>query len=202
MTTALAPYASPLPRTLWKSIRRRFPVRDRVETIYLRKHDPASRAIARLGRETFKSFTSFAVVRNPFDHAVSHYEFMKQFRIPKIAEKVAAMPFSDYLEYRMKPPFWNDTFFARLPNQSFFLTDDAGDLVVDHLIRFENLNQEFPATMEKLGLGPLQLPHVNKTISKSEKKPTSAYYDDRAIDLVHRLYGKDFDLLGYSRDLT
>lgn len=199
---ALAPLERPLPRTLWRSIRRRLPLRDKVDTIYLRKHDPASRAIARLGRETFESYNSFAVVRNPFDHAVSHYEFMKQFRIPAIAEKVAAMPFADYLEYRMKKPFWNDTFFARLPNQSYFLTDTSGALVVDHIVRFETIDQDFPKTMQALGLGHIELPYINKTISRTDKTPVSAYYQDpRAIDRLYQLYGQDFDLLGYDRAL-
>ncbi len=51
VTLALKPYASTLKRTVLRSLRRRLPLRDNVETIYLRKHDPASRAIARLGRE-------------------------------------------------------------------------------------------------------------------------------------------------------
>ena len=201
VTTALAPFAHPLERTVWRSVVRRLQLKDTPETIYLRKHDPASKAIAKLGRKTFDAFTSFAVVRNPFDHAVSHYEFMKQFRIPKIAAKVAAMPFADYLEYRMKPPFWNDTFFARLPNQSYFLTDIGGHLVIDRLIRFENLADDFSETMQSLGLGEVTIPHVNKTKSKSEKTPFQSYYDDQSIALVNKLYKEDFDLLGYRRDL-
>lgn len=201
VTRALDPFAHPLNRTLWKSIRRRLPLGDRPETIYLRKHDPASRAIARLGRDVYESFRSFAVVRNPFDHAVSHYEFMKQFRIPSVAEKVGAMSFADYLEYRMKPPFWNDTFFARLPNQSFFVAHE-GKLAVDRLVRFENLAVEFPAATAEIGFGEIAIPHVNRTKSKSDARPFHSYYDDRSLALVLELYDEDFRLLDYPRTLS
>jgi len=202
VTRALDPFAHPLKRTLWKSIRRRLPLKDSVETVYLRKHDPASRAIARLGRDVWDSYRSFAVIRNPFDHAVSHYEFMKQFRIPSVAQKVAAMSFSDYLEYRAKPPFWNDTFFARLPNQSFFLTDASGAIAVDRLVRFEELATDFPAACREIGLGDIELPHVNKTKSKTGRIPYQDYYDDRSVDQVLKLYADDFRLLGYEPRLS
>lgn len=201
VTQALAPYATPLKRTLWKSIRRRLPVKDRVETIYLRKHDPASRAIARLGRAKWDSYKSFAVVRNPFDHAVSHYEFMKQFRIAAVAAKVAAMRFPDYLDYRAKPPFWNDTFFARLPNQSYFLTDPSGAIAVDRIVRFEEIGTDFKSACEEIGLHGVDLPHVNKTKSKSKKRPFQDYYDTTAIQKVRSLYADDFRLLGYDTEL-
>lgn len=202
VTRALEPFARPLKRTIWKSIRRRLPLKDKVETVYLRKHDPASRAIARLGREVWDSFHSFAVVRNPFDHAVSHYEFMKQFRIPSVARKVAAMSFSEYLDYRAKPPFWNDTFFARLPNQSYFLTDAKGEIAVGRLVRFEELSTDFPAACLEIGLGEIELPHVNKTKSKTEKKPYRDYYDDNSVKKVLSLYADDFRLLGYEPSLS
>ena len=189
VTRALDPYATPLKRTLWKSIRRRLPLKDRVDTIYLRKHDPASRAIARLGRDVWDSYRSFAVVRNPFDHAVSHYEFMKQFRIRAVAEKVGAMSFSEYLDYRAKPPFWNDTFFARLPNQSFFVTDATGQIA------------DFPDACAELGLNGVELPHVNKTKSKSGKRPFQDYYDEGSLQQVRALYADDFRLLGYDTTL-
>lgn len=64
---------------------------------------------------------------------------MKQYRIASTADKVARLGFREYLEYRMKPPFWNDTLFARLPDQSCFLTGHDGNICVKRLIQFENL---------------------------------------------------------------
>lgn len=145
LTSALEPFGVYPKRTVWRSIMRRLPVVEPLDKVYLRKHETARGVRRKIGAEAFGRFHRFGVVRNPYDHAVSHYEFMKQFRIPKTAQKVAAMSFADYLRYRMKPPFWNDTFFARLPNQSYFLADDDDSLLVHRLLRFESLADDFDA---------------------------------------------------------
>ncbi|MCB2128500.1 MAG: sulfotransferase family 2 domain-containing protein [Rhodobacteraceae bacterium] len=199
VTDAFGKYGRPRGRTIWRSISRRMPYKESPSAAHFRVHEPASKMIAKLSRPVFDGFLSFSVVRNPFDHAVSHYEYMKQFRIKSTADKVGRMSFRDYLEYRMKPPIWNDTIFARMPDQSYYLTDAAGDLAVRRLVRFENLNAELEELSRDLKLPDFALRHVNKT--KAGKKPMSSYYTDETADLVRKIYDRDFDLIGYSRDL-
>lgn len=201
LMTALAPYAANPRRTLWRSVMRRLPLREAPGRAYLRKHDPAARIIAKLGREVYDGFHSFAVVRNPFDHAVSHFEFMKQFRIASVADRIAAMSFEQYLDYRAKRPFWNDTFFARLPDQSFFLLDASDRVAVNRIMRFESLDADFAALKADLGLQGAELRHVNKTRSKTDQRPFQAYYDPTTEDMVRSIYARDFALLGYARAL-
>ncbi|MFY0619068.1 sulfotransferase family 2 domain-containing protein [Shimia sp.] len=202
MTSALEPYGVYPPRSLWRSFVRRLPIIQSPDQVYLRKHETAAGIKRKLGAEVFSQFHRFAVVRNPYDHAVSHYEFMKQFRLPKIAEKVANMSFSDYLRYRMKPPFWNDTFFARLPNQSYFLTDNAGSLLVDQILRFETLADDFDQLAKKLDFDGVSLRRENETVSRADKRPWQSYFDDEAKSLVDQLYDVDFGLLGYQKTIT
>ena len=202
MMTALEPFGYAPRRTLWRSVMRRLPVTEAPEKVYLRKHETAAWARKKLSPEVFDGFFRFAVVRNPYDHAVSHYEFMKQFRIAKIAAKVAAMGFADYLRYRMKAPFWNDTFFARLPDQAHFLVDAEGQSLVPRILRYETLDQEFGAVVNELGLGDVALPRINATISRSDKRPWQSYYDEESKTLADRLYDRDFDLLGYPREIA
>lgn len=197
MTSALDPFGIYPPRTLWRSFLRRLPLREAPDKVYLRKHETAAGVRRKLGPDVFDPFHRFAVVRNPYDHAVSHYEFMKQFRIPKIAQKVANMSFADYLRYRMKPPFWNDTFFARLPNQSYFLVDEAGALLVHRLLRFETLADDFDVMVHDLGMGDVTLHRENETISRADKRPWQSYFDSESKALADELYAPDFALLGY-----
>lgn len=201
MMTALTPFGYAPRRTMWRSVMRRLPVTETPEQVYLRKHETAAWARKKLSAEVFDGFFRFAVVRNPYDHAVSHYEFMKQFRIPKIAGKVAAMSFAEYLRYRMKAPFWNDTFFARLPDQAHFLVDQDGQSLVPRILRYETLAAEFDAVVTDLGLGDVALPRINATISRSDKRPWQSYFDDESKALAETLYSRDFDLLGYSREI-
>jgi len=202
MTSALDPFGIYPPRTLWRSFVRRLPIQESPDTVYLRKHETAAGVRRKLGPDVFDQFHRFAVVRNPYDHAVSHYEFMKQFRIPKIAEKVANMTFADYLRYRMKSPFWNDTFFARLPNQSHFLTDENSALLVHRLLRFESLADDFDKMAHDLGMGNVTLRRENETISRADKRPWQSYYDNESKDLADKLYAMDFELLGYRSQIS
>ncbi len=202
LTAALAPFGVAPDRTLWRSIMRRMPVVEGPEQAHIRKHDPASRIIRKLGLPVYETFHSFTVVRNPFDHAVSHFEFMKEFRIRKVAERIRAMSFEEYLHYRMKKPFWNNTFFARQPNQSWFVVDEDGKLLVNRVMYFETLQADFDRLVADLGLTGAELKHINKTRSKSDKKPYRAYYDATTEDMVRHYYAPDFRLFGYDTQLS
>lgn len=201
VTDALGAFGRGYERSLLRSLSRRLPFRESPESAHFREHEPARTMVRKLGRDVFDQFTSFSVIRNPFDHAVSHYEYMKQFRIASTARKVGRMSFREYLDYRQKPPFWNDTIFARLPDQTYFVTDDAGNVVVDRFVHFERLNDELMALADDLGLEGVTLRHVNRTKSKSDKKPFQDYYDAETEEIVRTIYDRDFETFGYSREM-
>ena len=69
----LEPYARTSTRTLWRSFSRRLPVTESPERAHFRIHATAAEIRAELSPAVYDSFLSFAVVRNPFDHAVSHF---------------------------------------------------------------------------------------------------------------------------------
>jgi len=201
MTAALEPFAVRGTRTLWRRLLRRLPVHEAPERIYLRKHETASDMRWKLTPSVFDRFHRFTVVRNPFDHAVSHYEYLKEFRNAKLAARFGAMTFRDYLKYRMEPGRWNDRFFIRLPDQSHFLVGPDGWLLVQRVMRFETLATDFAQLAAGLRLGDLRMERINPTRSKSDARPFQSYYDPETEDLVRRLYARDFPLLGYSQQL-
>lgn len=198
MMRALMPYSRHRNKPLLRRASRHLPIRESVENAHFRGHETARGFIRKLGRAQFDDFFTFAVVRNPYTHAVSHYEYMKQFRAESIAKRVSAMSFSEYLDDRRKRAFGKDNFFARMPDQAHFVIDDTGTVAVDRILRFENLASDFNALMQELDLDA-ELKQVNKT--KAAKKPLDDYYTDETLAKVRKLYARDFDLFGYSRDL-
>jgi hypothetical protein len=194
---ALLPYARPDTRTFWRRVSRWLPIVESPERAHFRIHAPASEIRAKLSPEVYDRFLSFAVVRNPFDHAVSHYEYMKQYRSPRIARRFADMSFSDYLRFRLAPRRPWDRLFARMPDQSYFLVDRAGRLLVSRLLHFETLSEEFRDLAAELGLTSRELPSVNRTEARSKERPFESYYDAETEALVRRLYARDLALLGY-----
>lgn len=198
---ALEPCARPPARSFWRSLSRRLPIVEAPERAHFRIHAPASEIRAKLSPEVYDRFLSFAVVRNPFDHAVSHYEYMKQYRSPRIARRFAETSFADYLRYRLAPRRPWDRIFARMPDQSYFLVDRAGRLLVNRLLHFETLSDEFRDLAAELGLTSPELPAINRTEARARGRPFESYYDVETEALARRLYARDLALLGYGEAL-
>lgn len=201
MMDTLRPFSRPEKRTLLRSLSRRLPFRESVAQAHFRVHETAAAMAAKLGRDVWDQYFSFAVVRNPFDHAVSHYEYLKQHRSESVARRFRTMSFREYLDDRLKRPFLKHTIFVRMPDQAHFLVDARGGIAVDKVLRFEALRMEWPKLTEEIGLQGTELLYVNKTKAKSADRKLGSYYDDATFSLVKRIYHRDFDLFGYSRDL-
>jgi len=199
ITEVVEPLARERRRTFWRRLSRKLPMRESPERAYFRSHDSAAKVRAKLGEEVWNSFATFAVVREPVDHAVSHFEFMKQFPSPRVAAKVAAMTFADYLVDRQRSPRPGRRIFSRMPDQAHYVTDVEGRIIVDRIIRLENLDAEVSDLLEGLGLGRLQLDRVNQTKARSPRRSVASYYDDPAtVEMVRDIYARDFTLFGYS----
>lgn len=201
MTAALEPFAVTGTRTPLRRILRWLPLREAPERAYFRKHETAAAMKFKLGSQVFDRFFRFTVVRNPFDHAVSHYEYLKEFRNARKAAEFAAMSFGDYLHWRTtaRGPFvpW----FSVLPDQAHWLVDRDGQLLVNRVLRFETLAADFEALVEMIDLPGLRMQRINPTKAKAAGRSLASYYDRGTVAQVQALYARDFDLFGYSRDL-
>lgn len=202
MMDTLKPYDRPNPKTLWRSFTRRLPVTEGPETAHFRVHETARNMIAKLSRPVWDSFFTFAVVRDPFDHAVSHYEYLKQHRSASVARRFQGLSFEDYLADRQKRPFLKHTIFVRMPDQAHFVLDADGRLAVNRILRFETLAADWAGVTSEIGLPGLELLYVNKTKAKSDRKPYTAYYTPETEQTVRRLYRRDFELFGYADRLS
>lgn len=202
MTAALEPYGVSGTRTKWRRLLRRVPVREAATKAYFRKHETALDMQRKMGEAAFAGFRKFTVVRNPFDHAVSHYEYLKEFRNPKLAARFAAMSFAEYLQWRETKRGLFVPFFTILPDQAHFIADRAGTgLLVDRVLKFENLAEDFGSLCKELGLPEIAMARINPTRAKKAGRSLESYYDDDSLATVRRLYARDFPLLGYSTDL-
>jgi len=202
ISIALKKYTDPDPHTLLSRITRHLPIVEPVQKAHFRVHDTAAKVIRKLGRPAYEQFFSFSVVRDPFDHTVSHYEYMKQFRTKRVAEMIRKMEFEEFLEYRMSPKRWYDPIFAKFPGQAYFVADPDGKILVDRIVPFETVNQELAGIAEQLKLPSFELQHLHKTKSKSAKRPYQDYYNPTTEDMVRNYFAKDFKLFGYSDKLS
>ena len=74
--------------------------------------------------------------------------------------------------------------------------DDGGGMLVDKVIRLEDITNELIPLLERIGVpnaGSLAIPRVNVR----KHSPYIAYYDDECADLVRRNYAYDIETFGY-----
>jgi hypothetical protein len=153
-------------------------------------------------RWKFEHYFKFAFVRNPYDRAVSTYEYLANG-----GNKTDDMFFKEYfekhgidfekfvLEYLDCNRLQEHILFKP---QYLFIYDFQGNLKVDFVGRFESIDEDFEKLAEKIPLLQ-QLPKLN--ISKKRASYKTYYKNPVVVKKIQELYGKDFELLGYSKEI-
>jgi chondroitin 4-sulfotransferase 11 len=133
-------------------------------------------------KEFLKSF-KFAGIRNPFDRAISMWKHEAWCHVES---------FNEFCRLIRKNKYKTDMQRWHVQGLYEHLVEDKR-LLVDHLLRFENLQQDFNVVCDKMGVARHQLPHLGK----SNRKHYTEYYDDETKEIVAEKYAKDIEYFGY-----
>ena len=140
----------------------------------IKHHLTYNQYIEYFGPEKLENVILFGTVRNPWDRWVSWWKFSHRNNrnhpetIPSLKTFLLEKPENHYLD--------------------FF--EGAKDL---HIIRFENLQQDFNIVCDKIGIPRQKLPHENKT----KRKHYTEYYDNETRQIVAERYAKDIEYFDY-----
>jgi len=195
--TAIARALAPMDRAVERKGLRRLlshlPVPESPQAAAFRIHVSARWVRAKLPAETFDAYAKFAVVRNPFDRAVSYYHYLVQNEAHHRHGKVRDMSFEAFLEYLLRRrSFHDDTQFR-------MVADTKGKVLVEHILRYESLADDFTRLCKTLDLPAQPLERHNA----SRRDAYQTYYQDgRAREMVLDLFGADFDAFGYDRQVA
>lgn len=155
-----------------------------------------------VSKDELSTYFKFSFVRNPWDRIVSEYNYRDYHK---------NMCFKEFLTKGMpNKSNYSDAYRHLLP-QYDFLHDDAGNLLVDFVGRFEKLQSDFDYVCAQLGFNDTQLPHVNssrkhslmdninifKSNQNKKRKKYTDYYDDETQKIVESMYLKDIKAFGY-----
>lgn len=134
----------------------------------------------------------FAIVRNPFDRAVSAFHYLRRARGGFTSMLERSGPWHPRLAIPETPRYVGD----HMRPQTDYLTLD-GDPVLDHVGRFENLAESWAEVRNRVHDAP-DLPHSNASRSRFEHY--SQFYSDREVELVRKLYRTDLAAFDYAFD--
>lgn len=146
------------------------------------KHLTAKELIDHAGGH-WNEYYSFAVVRNPWDRVISTFSYLQSVRHPLL--KGAKTPG----EWIIAGNVWC------YPCADYVTVD--GKIVVNQILRYETLQQDFNLLCEKLAIAPVELPRSNA----SRHEHYSSYYDYASKEIVANLFKDDIRLFGYSFDV-
>lgn len=142
------------------------------------------------------SYRSFAVIRNPYDRAISsvfhHFAAEIKSGMRRIDDSnTFTKALRDWLE---KSPRDHNQI-AHLRSQLDFLSLDGHNVSVDELIRYENLREELLAFCNRNGLAPAE---VGWSGRNARSRDYHDYFSPEARGILKSRYERDLELLGYS----
>lgn len=160
------------------------------------RHAKAIAAMEMLPREVYQRLFKFAFVRNPWDLQVSSWHHIRRER-PRLLEGIP--DFEAFLRWKLdpeRPPQYHADMSVEL--QSDYLIDLHGNLIVDFIGRYENLEDDFGEACRRIGIARPELLHSRK--AGDRQKDYRSYYTDAAAELVASHYRPDIERLGYRFD--
>jgi hypothetical protein len=142
------------------------------------------------GAAFYEGAFKFGFVRNPWDRVVSLFLRKERGRAAAPTEFPA---FCEWIENA------SDTCVHPSPkrNQLDWLTDEAGEIGVDFVGRFETLEADFATICERIGAGHLRLPHKKRNTGGG-RRPYTDYYTPALRDLIGEKFAVDAERFGYA----
>jgi hypothetical protein len=165
-------------------------------------HDKASVIKQRMNGGEYERMFSFSVVRNPYNRLVSAYHYATQgggseggIRKRSVYSSTLFNSFSSFVIEWLIFQNPEDIELVFRP-QYLFIMDAQENLLVKWLGRIEEKEEIETVILNELGL-KIQLGQKNT----SNRRGFQTYYTPELQALVYNFYKKDFELLGYSKEM-
>ncbi len=174
------------------------------------KHSTMTEIVAAAGTLRFSMFTTCTVVRNPWDQVVSFYEHLrkplydKQYQNKLLhpynaCRSAMKLPFSDWVKLVYEDR-QHQVEMARIRHpvdhfkcQTDWFCDCSEKVLVDYVLRFENLKKDF-SDMGAAIQTPLEL-SIHRNSSK--RRDYRDYYDDASMAVIGNHFRGLIEIIGY-----
>lgn len=145
----------------------------------------------------FKNFFKFAIVRDPYTRLLSAYNYLKKggnqkedLVIAKFLNKHAP-DFEAFVMNFLDPS--KMSLHNLLKPQSYFLCSLDGQIKVDHISKYESLENDFDYVKERLNLDYIELPRLNAL----SKHGDITHHKESIKHKIYDLYKEDYKNFNY-----
>jgi hypothetical protein len=147
--------------------------------------------------KTFRRYYKFTFVRNPWDRLVSTYFFLKKGGLTEKDRIWADSHLGSYSDFDSFVKGWlseeNISNSLHFQHQHRFLEDEKGEIHLDFIGRFENIEADFLTISAKLGIDK----KLKKSNASDRNEDYQFYYNDLTRTIVSEVYEKDIRLFNY-----
>ena len=151
------------------------------------KHATAKEIIERMGSENFQQKFSFCFVRNPYDHMVSLYHYIKQSRGHYLHLEANNLGFNEFIRHYLTTGPQRQTDFVYLGNKQ----------IVTFVGKFEQLENDLKKICKKIGVSYTSVSHAN---SSSRGRNFQEYFtSEDVLNLFNTYFRDDFEHFGYKK---
>ena len=164
------------------------------------QHGTAQQCLKSLRKlnKNFADYFSFVIVRNPWDRYYSFFKYYKEYA-KKYKNKDESITWNapEINQGKMcEKLFANKTdeivlqnIIIKSPHQSNYYANENGEIMVSHIAKFENLNEEFELLCNQVNVNYLQLSHGNKSAIKG------SYYNIYTKETINLVAEKEKDVI-------
>lgn len=156
----------------------------------VQKHASCKEIQKYVGKEFFSKSYKFSFVRNPYDLQYSLWCYEKKSRTHRNFKEANKISFEEFIDKQI---------LSNAPCQVDFLKLD-GKISIDNIGYFEHFNKSINFISHRLGLPIEEIPKLNS--SNRKKISLEEVYSKELAEIVYKHFREDFDVLGYSRDLS
>ncbi len=139
-----------------------------------------------------RDYMSFAIVRNPFDRAVSMFQFAKENKLGDLYNHSSDIVFEDFCEIMEENHTNNTKDFIGTHQQVEWIN---GAFQPNFILRFENLKNDFKEMLDACEIRHISsdIPHENS----SKRSNYKDYYNSNAKKIIEKVFEKDIDTFKY-----
>jgi len=153
-------------------------------------HDTAISRRNAIGHDRWNGIFSFAIIRHPYAKVVSHYNYRVRTNQTNLRQRGVTLDDWIRLAYGDRDPAFYDKPLMFAPCTEW-VCDFADRIIVDKVIKLEELNASWPEICACAKKDFVPLPHQNKTESSS-LQDAGRLLSDGSKDIIHQRFRKDF----------
>jgi len=146
---------------------------------------------SKVTNEILKNYKTFTVVRNPFDRMVStwHWGLNGDYRNTTFEEFIINVHKNKYTEFNGH----------RYKTQLDWITNENGDIKVQHILRWENLQEELDNFFTDIDFEPIKIYNRNTAKDRSGRNRTHYrdYYNEETKRIIEEKYQEDLNFFEY-----